>query len=78
MITKLKPCPTDSDARALVLHTWLPGARYALESVKVGYKINFNGYFYKPKTLRALEEIRTNLLAVQKDAEGMINEILGG
>ena len=78
MITKLKPCPTASDASALVLHTWLRGAWYDPESVKAGYEINFNRYFYKPKALRSLEEIRADLLAVEKEAEGVLAEILGG
>jgi type I restriction enzyme M protein len=44
----------------------------------VGYEINFNRYFYKPKALRPLEEIRADLLAVEKEAEGLLAEILGG
>jgi len=53
------------------------GAWYDPESVKVGYEINFNRYFYKPKALRALEAIRADLLAVEKEAEGVLKEILG-
>ncbi|HHY39554.1 MAG TPA: SAM-dependent DNA methyltransferase, partial [Clostridia bacterium] len=53
-------------------------AWYDPASVKVGYEINFNRYFYKPKALRTLEEIRAELLAVEKEAEGLLNEILGG
>lgn len=47
-------------------------------SVKVGYEINFNRYFYKPKALRSLEEIRADLLAVEKESKGLLEEILGG
>jgi type I restriction enzyme M protein len=43
----------------------------------VGYEINFNRYFYKPKTLRSLEEIKTDLLEVEREAEGLLTEILG-
>jgi type I restriction enzyme M protein len=57
---------------------YAPDAWYDPESVKVGYEINFNRYFYKPKALRTLEEIRTDLLAVEKEAEGWLEEILGG
>jgi hypothetical protein len=59
----------------------LPYARdawYDPESVKIGYEINFNRYFYKPKALRSLEEIRADLLAVKKEAEGLLQDILGG
>jgi type I restriction enzyme M protein len=57
---------------------YAPDAWYDPESVKVGYEINFNRYFYKPKALRSLEEIRADLLAVQKEAEGLLGELLGG
>jgi len=54
------------------------GAWYDPVSVKVGYEISFNRYFYKPKTLCTLEEIRADLLAVEKEAEGLLAEIWGG
>jgi len=54
-----------------------PDAWYDPESVKVGYEINFNRYFYKPKALRTLEEIRADLLAVEREAEGLLGEIIG-
>jgi type I restriction enzyme M protein len=57
---------------------YAPDAWYDPESVKIGYEINFNRYFYKPKALRSLEEIRADLLAVEKEAEGLLAEILGG
>ncbi len=57
---------------------YAPDAWYDPASVKIGYEINFNRYFYKPKALRTLEEIRADLLAVEKEAEGLLNEILGG
>jgi type I restriction enzyme M protein len=57
---------------------YAPDAWYDPESVKIGYEINFNRYFYKPKALRSLDEIRADLLAVEKEAEGLLKEILGG
>ena len=57
---------------------YVPDAWYDPASVKVGYEINFNRYFYKPKALRSLEEIRADLLAVEREAEGLLAEILGG
>lgn len=57
---------------------YAPDAWYDPESVRVGYEINFNRYFYKPKALRPLEEIRADLLAVEKEAAGVLDEILGG
>jgi len=56
---------------------YAPDAWYDPASVKVGYEINFNRYFYKPKALRPLEEIRADLLAVEREAEGLLAEIMG-
>ncbi|UKL13570.1 type I restriction-modification system subunit M [Dissulfurimicrobium hydrothermale] len=54
------------------------GAWYDPASVRIGYEISFNRYFYKPKALRSLKEIRADLLAVEQEAEGLLVEILGG
>ena len=53
-------------------------AWYDPDSVKIGYEINFNRHFYKPQPLRTLENIRADLLAVEKEGEGLLAEILGG
>ena len=57
---------------------YAPDAWYSQDSSKIGYEISFNRYFYKPQPLRTLDEIRTDLVAVEKDAEGLLSEILGG
>ena len=54
---------------------YAPDAWYKPDSVKIGYEISFNRYFYKPKALRPLEEIRADLLAVEKEANGLLDEI---
>ena len=56
---------------------YAPDAWYTPESVKVGYEISFTRYFYKPQPMRTLEEIRADILALQKETEGLLNEILG-
>jgi len=55
-----------------------PDAWYVESSVKIGYEINFNRHFYKPQPLRTLEEIRTDILAQEKESEGLLSEIIGG
>ena len=35
-------------------------------------------YFYKPQPLRTLEEIRADILALKKETEGLLWEIIGG
>ncbi|MFO0562453.1 MAG: class I SAM-dependent DNA methyltransferase [Polyangiales bacterium] len=47
-------------------------------ATRVGYEISFNRYFYKPQQMRTLEAIRADILAVHKESEGLLAEILGG
>lgn len=56
---------------------YAPDAWYDPKSVKIGYEISFNRYFYKPKPLRTLEEIKADILAVYKETEGLLEEVLG-
>jgi len=55
---------------------YAPDAWFDPASVKTGYEISFNRYFYKPAPMRTLEEIRAELLAVRKESEGLLDEIL--
>lgn len=55
-----------------------PDAWFDESSIKVGYEINFNRYFYKPKPLRSLEDIRADILALEQETEGLLMEIVGG
>ncbi len=55
-----------------------PDAWYVAGSVKVGYEISFTRYFYKPQPMRTLEEIRADILALEKETEGLLDEIIGG
>ena len=57
---------------------YAPDAWYDPDKVKIGYEINFNRYFYKPQPLRPLDEIRADLLAVEREAENLLKEILEG
>jgi len=56
----------------------VPDAWIDADATKIGYEISFTRYFYQPKPLRTLEEIRADILAVQKEAEGLLDEILEG
>ena len=55
---------------------YAPDAWYQPDSVKVGYEISFTRYFYKPQPMRTLEDIRADILALEKDTMGLIEEIL--
>lgn len=56
----------------------VPDAWYDPESIKIGYEISFTRYFYTPQPLRSLEEIRADILALEKETEGLLTEIIGG
>ena len=57
---------------------YAPDAWYDPDKVKIGYEISFTRYFYQPQPLRSLEEIRADILAVERETEGLLDEILGG
>jgi type I restriction-modification system DNA methylase subunit/DNA repair exonuclease SbcCD ATPase subunit len=46
-------------------------------TIKIGYEIGFTRYFYQPQPLRPLEEIRAEILAIEKETEGVLSEIVG-
>jgi type I restriction enzyme M protein len=54
----------------------VPEAWINLDSVKTGYEISFNKYFYKHKSLRSIEEVGADILRLEAESEGLINEIL--
>ena len=56
---------------------YAPDAWHDPDSVKTGYEISFTRYFYKPQPLRTLEEIRRDILALERETEGLLTEIIG-
>lgn len=55
----------------------VPDAWINLDSVRIGYEISFNKYFYRHKPLRSLEEVTRDILALEEKADGLIADILG-
>jgi len=53
----------------------LPDAWIDHKKTKVGYEINFTKYFYEFKPLRSLEEIRADILALEKSSELELKEL---
>lgn len=47
-----------------------------METVKIGYEISFNKYFYRHKPLRSLEEVTADILQLERESDGLIREIL--
>jgi type I restriction enzyme M protein len=48
-----------------------------MTSIKIGYEISFNKYFYKHKPLRTIEEVTQDILELEEQNDGLIKEILG-
>ena len=56
---------------------YAPDAWYVPDSVKIGYEISFTRHFYKPQPLRPLEEIRADIMELERETEGLLAEIVG-
>jgi type I restriction enzyme M protein len=54
----------------------VPEAWINLDATKIGYEISFNKYFYQHKPLRSIEEVRADIIALEKESDGLIAEIL--
>ena len=50
----------------------------ATEAKLLSSGTNAKRNFYKPKPLRTLEEISADILAIEKEAEGLLGQIIGG
>jgi type I restriction enzyme M protein len=79
--TEQVPLLEEGGIEAFIKREVLPHATdawYVPDSVKTGYEISFTRYFYKPQPLRTLEEIRADILALEKETEGLLGEIIAG
>ncbi|MEZ4733745.1 MAG: hypothetical protein R3E79_42145 [Caldilineaceae bacterium] len=56
---------------------YAPDAWYDAGSVKTGYEVSFTRYFYKPQPLRPLSDIRADILALEQETDGLLDEIIG-
>ena len=58
--------------------TYAPDAFVDEKKTIEGYEISFTKYFYKPVELREMSDILESLSALEKDADGVLTEIMGG
>ena len=84
-----EPCADLRDAESVPLKAAIHGYFLAevkphvaeawinLESVKIGYEISFNKYFYQHKPLRSIEAVAADIVELERKAEGLIADILG-
>ena len=55
---------------------YTPDAWIKVDATKIGYEVSFTRHFYKPQPLRTLEEISADILAIEKEAEGLLDGLL--
>ena len=44
---------------------------------QIGYEISFSRNFYRPAAMRALEEIKADIYALEQETEGLLEQIVG-
>ena len=73
------PLLEDGGVEAFLRREVLPYAQDAwLDETKtqVGYEVSFTRHFYKPQALRTLEEIAADIVAAEKEAEGLLEGLV--
>ncbi|HAU0965764.1 TPA: SAM-dependent DNA methyltransferase [Legionella pneumophila] len=56
---------------------YAPDAWVDAQKTLIGYEISFTKHFYKPAPMRTLEEIKTDIFAIERETEGLLEEIVG-
>lgn len=78
--TETVPLKEPGGVEAFIRREVLPHAPDAwvdAEKTQIGYEISFTRYFYKPQPLRSLEAIRADILALERETEGLMADIIG-
>ena len=79
--TEQIPLQEEGGIEAFLRREVLPYAAdawYQPDNVKIGYEISFTRYFYKPQPMRTLEEIRADILALERETKGLLEDMLAG
>jgi type I restriction enzyme M protein len=77
--TEQVPLLEDSGIEAIMRREVLPYTPDAWineDATKIGYEVRFTRHSYKPQALRTLEEISADILAIGKEAEGLLDGLL--
>jgi len=56
---------------------YVPDAWIDADKTQIGYEISFTRHFYKPAPMRTLEEIKADIYALEKETEGLLQQIIG-
>ena len=57
---------------------YTPDAWLVESDTKIGYEVSFTRHFYQPPQLRTLAQISADILALEQETEGLLNEITKG
>jgi len=57
---------------------YAPDAYVDEDATVIGYELSFTKYFYKPVALRPITEIEKDIRSIEKNTDGLLDEILGG
>ena len=57
---------------------YAPDAYVDEDKTKIGYEISFTKYFYKPVQLRDMKDILASLAELEKESEGVMDDIVRG
>lgn len=55
---------------------YTPDAWIDEEKTQIGYEVSFTRHFYKPQRLRTLKEIADDIVATEKEAEGLLEGLV--
>lgn len=79
--TEQVPFLEDGGIEAFIRREVLPHAPDAWiddSKTTVGYEISFTRHFYKPQPLRSLDAIEADIRALEKETEGLLEDVLVG
>jgi len=62
----------DKEVKPFAPQAWIDD-----DKTHVGYELSFTKYFYKPIKLRSLADIIADIKAIEKETDGLLNEIIG-
>ncbi|ACK52459.1 N-6 DNA methylase [Methylocella silvestris BL2] len=78
--TETVPLKEPGGIEAFIRREVLPHAPDAwIDEAKttIGYEVSFTRYFYKPQPLRPLDAIRADILALERETDGLMADIIG-
>ncbi len=72
----LEPGGIEAFIRREVL-PYTPDAWIDESATRIGYEVSFTRHFYKPQPLRTLDEIRADIVALEKETGNLLGDIVG-